>query len=366
MQCTLFHAFRTQVVMLPTGCFMFECCSQFLAVLNSLQLHSHPAGSALHGVQSAAPQPSSDQKPKSDNLTLRRRQSFNFGDNRAGPLVPSEAGRAPSGRLPGAPTTQQALRSKSPATAAALPAANAAPERTQRKAVGGLPLHRAASKLPKPAGEAVLKGPSAVLKKTDTGLAGGLSSSKSQINAPAKSYGAQSLQRTAGSGDAAQAMKPSGARSPQRAAAARESQQVKRQGSSPAQLVDKYKRDAAARKQRQNEVTLERISSLAAGLQHAASGSLGATDAGAISSAHKQARSVLPVATPSSSRRSPMQGKAAVASRHPTAARMQGVHPQTGRDKTLQDTAKTKLRVTQGATSPASAVTHSSSSSEDF
>ena len=349
---------------------MYKCCSQFQALLNSLQPHGHPAGCAVPGAQSAAPQPSTDQKPKSDSLTLRRRQSFNFGDNRAGPLVPSKAGWAPSGRPPGATATQQALRSKSPASAAALPAAKAAPEQTQRRAVEGPPLHRAAPKLPEPAGEPDLREPSVILEKTGTGLAGSLSksSAKAQINATAKSSGAQSLQKTAGTREPAQAIKPSFAQSPQRAAAGRESVQTRRQGSSPAQLVDKYKRDAAARKQKQNEVMLERISSLAAGLQHAASGSLSATDVEATSSAHQQSSNVLPVATPNSSRRLPVQGKkAAVASKHPTATPMQGVRQQAGIDKRLQDTAKAKLHVTKGAKTPPSAITRDmqSSSSSD-
>lgn len=317
------------------------------------QFCNHAAGNASSNIQSAAPQPTPDQKPKSNSLTLRRRQSFNSGDNRAGPLVPSEAGWAPSGRPPGAPTTQHDLPSTGPA-----PAAKAAPEQTQHRTGGGPPLHRAAPKLPQPAGEFDLRGPSAVQKKIGTGLAGGSSksSAKAQTTAPAKSSGTPSLQRTAGSGEPAQAIKPSGAQSLQRAAIAKESGQAKRQGSSPAQLVDKYKRDAAARKQRQGEVTLERITSLAAGLQHAASGSSSATDARAASSANKPRMHDLAVVTSSSSRRSPVKGKAAVASRHPNATPMQVEHPQADTNKVVQDTAKAKLRVTKGGTTPPSVV----------
>ena len=335
---------------------MFSSSSSFVQ-----QFCNHAAGNA----SPAAPQPTTDQKPKSSSLTLRRRQSFNFGDNRAGPLVPSEAGWAPSGRPPGAPTTQHALPSTGPAPAAALPAAKAASERTQHRAFGGPPLHEAAPKLPQPGGDPDVKGPSAVQKKTGSGLGGSLSksSAKAQINAPARSSGTPSLNRTTGSGEPAQATKPSGAQSLQRATLARESVPAKRQGSSPAQLVDKYKRDAAARKQRQNEVTLERISSLAADLQHAASGSLSATDARGASSANKATMHVLPVAGSSSSRRSPVKGKAAVASRHPTATPVQVEHPQADTHKTVQDTAKAKLRVTKSVTTPPSVVSRDTQSS---
>ena len=106
----------------------------------------------------------------------------------------------------------------------------------------------------------------------------------------------------------------------------------------------------------QSEATLERISSLAAGLQHAASGSLTVTNAvklpGASSSANKQPLDVTPsaaVGTPSSNQGSLERGKAAVGSRHPAAKPTQRVQLEANREKTEQGMARARLRDTHGA-----------------
>lgn len=278
-----------------------------------------------------------------------------------GPLVPSEAGSAPSGRPPEASTTQQAaLPAKKPASAAALPAPKAASDGTQRRAVGGPPSVRANSRLPQPTREAELQAPSAVQKKSSTGSGGGLPRLpvKAHVKAAAK-FSEMKPWREAGSiKEPAQVIKPpSGPSSIPKAAVAGESVQVKRRGASPAELVEKYKRDSAARKHRQSEVTLQRISSLAAGLQHAASGSLTATSAWASSSANKQLSDVIPVAavtTPSSSQGS--LSKAAVVLRHPTAKPTQRVQSEADRDKTEEGVARARLHDTHNAATPAPAV----------
>lgn len=342
----------------------------FPLLLNNLQLHGRAAGNASPGFQSAAPQPSTDQKPKSDSLTLRRRQSFNYGDNRMGPLVPSEAGSAPSGRPPEAPTTQKALPATKPASAAALPAPKAA---SQRRAVGGPPSLRANPKLPQPTGEPELQAPSAVQKKVTTGNGGGLPRLpvKAHVKAAGKPAETKPLREAGSVKEPAQVIKPPpGPPSGPRAAVAGESVQVKRRGASPAELVEKYKRDSAARKQRQSEVTLERISSLAAGLQHAASGSLTATNARASSYANKQSSDGIPVAavaTPSSSQGALVRGKAAMDLRHPAAKPVQKVQPKADRDKTEEGMARARQHDTHGAATPVPALyddTQSSSQTE--
>lgn len=324
--------------------------------------HYMVAGDASLQVQSAASQPSIDQTPKSDSLTLRRRQSFNYGDNRMGPLLPSEAGWAPLGRPPGAPLAEQALPVKGPSTPAS-PAAKATPAGTQHRAVGGPPSLGAAAKKPQPAREPGLK-TSAVHRKAVSDSVR-RPSDKAQMSPPVKSPDGESLQRPAVAGKSTQASKPSGAQSLRRAAVVGESVRVKRQGSSLAELVDKYKHDSAARKQSHDAVTHERISSLAAGLQHAASGNLTATSARASSTVHKQAADIVPAVISGSSSRSPMQSKAAVASQHPTAKPAQRVSLRTDRDKTVKAIAKPKLHATQGASVSVSAIHEDNRSSSD-
>lgn len=275
-----------------------------------------------------------------------------------GPLVPSEAGPAPSGRPPETPTTQQALPAKKPASAAALPAPKAA---SQRRAVGGPPSLRANPKLPQPTGEPELQAPPAVQKKITTGNGGGLPRlpAKAHVKAAGKPSETKSLREAGSMKEPAQVIKPpSGPSSLPKAAVAGESVQVKRRGASPAELVEKYKRDSAARKQKQSEVTLERISSLAAGLQHAASRSLTSTNARSSSNANKQPLDVNPVAavaTPSSTQGSLARGKAAVGLRQPAAKPAQKVQPEADRDKTEEGMARARLHDTHGAATPASA-----------
>lgn len=75
-------------------------------------------------VQSAAPQSNPEPSPDPDRHSLRRRQSFNYGDNRLGPTVLPGAGWAPLGQPPGA----MALQTADPSAAASpIAAATAAP-----------------------------------------------------------------------------------------------------------------------------------------------------------------------------------------------------------------------------------------------
>ncbi|KAL0020782.1 hypothetical protein WJX79_001465 [Trebouxia sp. C0005] len=146
--------------------------------------------------------------------------------------------------------------------------------------------------------------------------------SKGQIAPPAKSFGGQSGQRTPIGGEATRAQ---------------------RQDSSLAQLVEKYKTDSAARKQGHNEITLERINSLAAGLQHAASGKLGDTRPTAPSSVQKQVADAT-AAFASSSRMLPATQDKLAAGAKPEAAKTADVaRPlQVNKSKSMKATAKGK------------------------
>ena len=179
-----------------------------------------------------------------------------------------------------------------------------------------------AAKLAQPAQKQKLK--TAVVQKTAASSGGKPKpDSKAQTTLPAKSFGGQSGQR-----------KPIGG----------ELRQAQRQGSSLAQLVEKYKTDSAARKQVHNEVTLERISSLAAGLQHAVSGRPGEARSRAPSSVPKQAADATAALASSSRTHSAMQEKVAAAAKPEVAKAV-------NREKSMKSTAKGKapMKNTAGA-----------------
>jgi len=296
-----------------------------------LLFHPHVAGDVLP-VQSAAPQPDSDQKPDLASSTLRRRQSFNFADSRLGSLVPTEAGSAPREQPSGNPHNHS---STTAAAVAPVPARQeAATAGPPRKVVTAQILApppglqpSVAAKLAQPAQKQKLK--TAVVQKTGVSSGGKPKpDSKAQSMRPAKSVGRQSVQRTPIGGEATRAQ---------------------RQGSSLAQLVEKYKTDSAARKQVHNEVTLERISSLAAGLQHAVSGRPSEARSRAPSSVPKQAADATAALTSSSRTHSAMQDKVAAGAK-PEAAN--AARPlQVNREKSMKSTAKGKapMKNTAGA-----------------
>lgn len=187
-----------------------------------------------------------------------------------------------------------------------------------------------AAKLAQPAQKQKLK--TAIVQKTAASSGGKPKpDSKAQTTLPAKSSGGQSVQRTPIGGGAMRAQ---------------------RQGSSLAQLVEKYKTDSAARKQVHNEVTLERINSLAAGLQHAASGRPSETRSRAPSSVPKQAAGA-PAALASSSRtRSATQDKVAAGAKPEAVKAANVARPlQVNKDKSMKSTVKGKapMKHTAGA-----------------
>jgi len=297
--------------------------------------HPHVAGDVLLPVQSAAAQLDSDQKPELDSSTLRRRQSFNFADSRLGPLLPTEAGSAPRGQPSGAPHHHSSHTAATvPPVPATREAATAGPPRKVVTAQLPAPAPGlqpgVAAKLAQPAQKQKLK--TAVVQKTGASSGGKPKpDSKAQTTLPAKSFGGQSVQRTPTGGEATRAQ---------------------RQGSSLAQLVEKYKTDSAARKQVHNEVTLERINSLAAGLQHAASGKLSDTRFRAPSSVQKQATDATAAIASSSRTHSPTQDKVAAGAKPEAAKTANVARPlQVNRDKSMKYTAKGKasMKHTAGA-----------------
>lgn len=288
--------------------------------------HLHVAGDALLPVQSAASQLNSAQKPELDSFTLRRRQSFNFADSRVGQLLPKEAGLTRRGQPSENPHHHSSSTAASvPSVAPRQEAATAGPPR--KAAIAQLPAPvpglqpGVAAKLAQPAQKQKLN--TAVVQKTGTSADGKPKpASKGQIAPPAKSFGGQSGQRTPIGGEATRAQ---------------------RQDSSLAQLVEKYKTDSAARKQGHNEITLERINSLAAGLQHAASGKLGDTRPTAPSSVQKQVADAT-AAFASSSRMLPATQDKLAAGAKPEAAKTADVaRPlQVNKSKSMKATAKGK------------------------
>ncbi len=296
--------------------------------------HPHVAGDVLLPVQSAAPQLNSAQKPELDSSTLRRRQSFNFADSRLGQLPPTEAGLAKRGQLSGDPHHHSSSTAASiPSVSATQEAATAGPPRKVVTAQIPAPAPGlqpgVAAKLAQPAQKQKLK--TAVVQKTGVSSGGKPKpDSKAQTTHPAKSFGGQSVQRTPIGGEATRAQ---------------------RQGSSLAQLVEKYKTDSAARKQVHNEVTLERINSLAAGLQHAASGKPSDTRSRAPSSVQKQAADAT-AALASSRTHLATQDKVAAGAKPEAAKAANVARPlQVNRDKSVKATAKGKapMKHTAGA-----------------
>ncbi|KAL0020772.1 hypothetical protein WJX77_012245 [Trebouxia sp. C0004] len=299
-----------------------------------LQLPAGDSGDLLP-VQSAEPQVDSDQKPELASSTSRRRQSFNFADSRLRSLMPTEAGWAQRGQPSGDP------KHHSSTTAATSPPVPA----RQEAATAGPPCKVVTVQLPAPApglqpgGAAKLAQPAlkqklktAVVHKTNASSDGKPKpDSKAQTALPTKSSSGQSGQRKPLSGELGQAQ---------------------RQGSSLAQLVEKYKTDSAARKLVHNEVTLERISSLAAGLQHAAAGKLSDTRSRAPSSVQKQAADATAVLASSSRPPSATKNKVAAGAK-PEAAKAANVArplPFTS-SKSMRSTAKGKasMKPTAGA-----------------
>ena len=290
-----------------------------------LLFHPHVAGDVLP-VQSAAPQLNSDQKPELASSALRRRQSFNFADSRLGSLLPTEAGSAPreqpSGNPHNHPSTTAAAVHPVPARqegATAGPPRKVITAQILALAPGLQP--KVAAKLAQPAQKQKLK--TAVVQKTGVSSGGKPKpDSKAQSMHPAKSVGGKPVQRTPIGGEATRAQ---------------------RQGSSLAQLVEKYKTDSAARKQVHNEVTLERISSLAAGLQHAVSGRPSDARSRAPSSVPKQATDATAPLASNSRTHSAMQGKVAAGGKPEAAMAANVARPlQVNREKSMKSTAKGK------------------------
>ena len=294
--------------------------------------HPHLAGELLLPVQSAAPQLDSDQKPELASSTLRRRQSFNFANSRLGSLLPAEAGLAQRGQLSGDPNHHSSTTAVTvPPVPARQESATAGPPRKVAMAQIPAPVPglqpAVAAKLAQPAQKQKLK--TAVMQKT---AASSVSKPKPDLKAqttlPAKSVGGQSVQRTPIGGEATRAQ---------------------RQGSSLTQLVEKYKTDSAARKQVHNEVTLERINSLAAGRQQAASGRPSGASFRAPSSVPKQAAGPLAAFASNSRTHSATQDKVAAGAK-PEAAN--AARPlQVDSKKSMKSTAKGKasLKSTAGA-----------------
>ena len=289
-----------------------------------LVFHPHVAGDIL---QSAAQQPDSDQQPDLASSTLRRRQSFNFADSRLGPLLSTEAGsmpwQQPSENPDHRPSTTAATI---PPVTARQEAATAGPPRMVVTAQIPAPAPGLqpglAAKLAQPAQKQKLK--TAVVQKMGVSSGGKPKRdfTKAQTTLPAKPFGGQSVQRTPIGGEATRAQ---------------------RQGSSLAQLVEKYKTDSAARKQVHNEVTLERINSLAAGLQHAASGRPGDAKSSATSSVPKQGADATAALASSSRAHSAMQDKVAAGAKPEAAKAANIARPlEVNRDKSMKTTAKGK------------------------
>ncbi len=339
---------------------MYCTCAQSAVswpVLAAKTLSSEPselcADDTLPPLQPAALQSNSDHKPEPDTLALRRRQSFNFGDNRLGPTAPSDAkSRAPFGRPPGDPSTQLSTSSSAAPASAAVTAVPARPlhrtamARSSAQALAEQASPGAASKLPQPAQKPELK--RAVVQKKGISI-GPLpkTNAQGQTTLPATSHGEQSLRKPKVGGDSAQ---------------------VQRQDSSLAQLVEKYKTDSAARKQANNEVTLERINSMAAGLQHAASGRITSTSR-ASPSVHKQVIDAAPAVASSSRRHSPMQAQVASAPKPQLGKAAHSARPlQAGREMSVKSIAKGKQSVKRTATASGSKYhegTRNSSDSDD-
>jgi len=316
-----------------------------------LRLLTLCAGDILPPLQPAALQSNSDHKLEPDTSALRRRQSFNFGDNRLGPKVPSDAtAKAPLRRHPGDPATQQSTAAAAAPTSAAVTTVPAKPlhrtamARSSAEAPAGQPSSGAASKRPQPAQKPELR-TAAVQKKGISASPLPKTNANSQTTVPARSPGEQSLCKPEVGGDSAQ---------------------VQRQGSSLAQLVEKYKSDSAARKHAHNEVTLERINSLAAGLQHAASGRITSTSISS-PSVHKQVIDAAPAVASSSGRHSPVQAQVASAPKPQLGKAAHSAGPLQGyRDKSVKSTAKGKQSVKRTAAASGSKFHEGTQSSSDF
>ena len=198
----------------------------------------HDAGAAdiMLPVQSSASQPKLDVRRDSDMTTLRRRQSFNYAD-RSGPSVLSDVDRALLGPPPGEVSMHQA------APAAAAPAVKLAVVKLLPRAKAVQPSARAAP-----------RGPQAAQKASaETGPAQRKSVAQQARSATPKPVPSPPKQSQL---DQAAVVEP---------------RRAQRQGSSMAQLVDKYKSEAAARKLAHHEATIERVNSLATTLQRAPS-----------------------------------------------------------------------------------------------
>ncbi len=289
-----------------------------------VRFHPHVAGDLLRPVQSAAPQPDSDQKPELVSSTLRRRQSFNFAGSRLGSLLSTKAAQRQQ--------PSEDPHHHSSTTAATIPpvparqeAATAGPPRKVVTAQIPAPVPGlqpgVAAKLAQPVQKPKLK--TAVVQKTAASSGGRPKpDSKAQTTHPAKSFGGQFVQRTPIGGELTRAQ---------------------RQGSSLMQLVEKYKIDSAARKQVHNEVTLERINSLAAELQHAGSGRPSDTRSRAPSSVPMQAADTNAALASSSRTHSAMQDKFAAGAR-PEAAKV-ARSLQVNKEKSVKNSGKGKARM---------------------
>ena len=200
---------------------------------------THDAGAAdIMPVQSSASQPKLDVRPDSDMTTLRRRQSFNYAD-RSGPSVLSDVGRA----LLGPPPGEVSMHQPSPAATAAAPPVKLAVVKLLPKAKAVQPSARTAP-----------RGPQAAQKASaETGPAQRKSVAQQARSATPKPVPSPPKQSQL---DQAAVVEP---------------RRAQRQGSSMAQLVDKYKSEAAARKLAHHEATIERVNSLATTLQRAPS-----------------------------------------------------------------------------------------------
>lgn len=80
------------------SCMRWAACADSAQSLGNSGVQGQDGVQAQEGVPQAEP---ADMSRELEGRGLRRRQSFNFGDNRLGPAVLADATRAAPGRPPG-------------------------------------------------------------------------------------------------------------------------------------------------------------------------------------------------------------------------------------------------------------------------
>lgn len=244
-------------------------------------------------------------KPHVDNMIVRRRQSFKFGDNRLGPLAPSEG----SGQMPDTPAAASANALVAPGLAALL-GTQQKDDHTQASAMASAPqpVLKATPSLP----HSALKAPQSAQKRD---LKAAVVHKKSAAADSRFSSGPVPKPSSKASAATNLPSRPSLQKAQHGAQAAH----LPRQGSSLAQLVETYKSNSAARKQ-----TGDGVSALVAGRQQAAFGTVAEASSRSLPFVHNQVLANASAPKPNSSRRSPVQAKDVVTPKAPKTAHSVG------------------------------------------